>query len=220
MGGLLENRFETGEFLRSTAQCYGVDNVIVTLDERNGFDGSGLSGLVVQLGANDFGVGLVEQEMGALQGFSRGKRTVGGEREIHQGIQRGGGDGSGSILLRSHVDGGDGELRPGGGIGSGMGLGDDEAEIVEDLSEALPGGWDRDTECDGDGTLGAERDRSLMGGGLGRGGVPARRLGRRHAEAGEENNGGDGSLHGRAYLRSAAGAASGSPSARRASRGR
>ena len=50
MGGLLENRFETGEILRSTAQRDGVDKAIVALDERDGFDGSGLIGLVVQFG--------------------------------------------------------------------------------------------------------------------------------------------------------------------------
>ena len=36
-----------------------------------------------------------------------------------------------------------------------MGLGDDEAEIVEDVAETLPGGRDGDAESDGGDTLGA-----------------------------------------------------------------
>jgi hypothetical protein len=40
-----------------------------------------------------------------------------------------------------------------------MRLGDDEAEIIEDVAETLPIRWDGDTETDGEGALTAACSR-------------------------------------------------------------
>ena len=48
VSGLLENRFEASEILRRTAQRDRVDKTVIALDQRDGFDGIGVIGFVVQ----------------------------------------------------------------------------------------------------------------------------------------------------------------------------
>ena len=160
--------------------------------------------------------------MGALQGLSRGKRTVGGEHDIHQGIQRGGGGapaasfGGGTSMAATVSCGQEAESAPGWG----------SATTKPRSSKTSP------RRCQEAGTVtqsptaraftrSGARQPSYGRAGLGRGRVPAGDLSAATPRPAKRTTVAIGSLHRlRLLLRSAAEAASGSPSARRASRGR